>query len=155
MNRAEGRISETEAYAMYAYFEGEASFYDNITRHLKSTGGDASLAQELFGDMPWIYSAGTNDDVIPGCYGEYGLTVTNPVPTISIKGSNRYLAALRLGGRSLVATRAGSTSTDVTPGSVDIYNLTSDGRDVGTIYICPYHKRNSRKAPKGFSLVLS
>lgn len=151
--RSEGRISEAEAYAMYAYLEGEANYYDKMTLMIKTGGGNVSDTEGLFGDMPWIYSAGTKTDEVSGGHGEYGLTVTNPVPTISVRGSNRYLGALRIGGQPVEANRAGSTSTDVTPGSVDIYKLSSNGRSVGTVYICPYHKKNSRKAPKGFSLV--
>ncbi len=153
MRRAEGRISQTEAYEMYAYFAGEASFYDNLTRQMKLMGGDRSASpEELFGDMPWTYSMGTREDTIQGGHGEYGLVKTNPVPTISVRGSDRYLANLRFGGRPVEANRLGSTSSDVTPGSVDMYALTCAGREVGTVYICPYHKRNSRKAPKGFTL---
>lgn len=153
MQRAEGRISEKEAYEMYAYFEGEANFYDNLTRQMTLMGGNPSDSPEaIFGDMPWIYSAGTREDTIEDGYGEFGLAHTNPVPTISVRGSNRYLANLRFGGHPVEANRMGSTSSDATPGSVDMYALTCAGRKVGTVFICPYHKRNSRKAPKGFLL---
>lgn len=154
MRRSEGRISQTEAYEMYAYFEGEATFYDNFTRQMKLMGGNMSASpEELFGDMPWIYSMGTREDTIQDGHGEFGLVKTNPAPTISVRGSNRYLQNLRFGGRPVEANRLGSTSSDATLGSVDMYSLTCAGREVGTVYICPYHKRNSRKSPKGFSLV--
>ena len=45
--------------------------------------------------------------------------------------------------------------SDVTPGSIDFYGISVDGKRVATIYMCPYHKRNSRKAPKGFTLAAS
>ena len=155
MARSEGLISQAEAYAMYAYLEGEADYYDKITLMLKNMGGDLSAAEELYGNMPWIYSEGAKADQISTGYGEFGLTVTNPVPTVSIRGSELYISALRIGGRTVEANRSGSTSTDATPGSVDIYHLSSGGRDVGKVYICPYHKKNSRRAPKGFSLVFA
>jgi hypothetical protein len=47
----------------------------------------------------------------------------------------------------------GSTSAeDVTSGMIDIYQLSADGQPVAKIYVCPYHKRNSAKAPEGFYL---
>lgn len=154
MQRAEGRISEKEAYEMYAYFEGEATFYDSFTRQVKLMGGNPSDSSEaIYGDAPWIFSAGTREDKIQDGYGEFGLVNTNLVPTISVRGSNSYLANLRFGGHHVEANRLGSTNSDATPGSGDIYALTCAGRKVGTVFICPYHKRNSRKAPKGFSLV--
>lgn len=153
MQHAEGRISEKEAYEMYVYFEGEATVYDNLNRQMKLMGENLPYTSEsILGDMPWIYAAGTREDTIQDGYGEFGLVNTNPVPTISVRGSNRYLANLRFGGQPVEANRMGSTSSDATPGSVDIYALTCAGRKVGTVFICPYHKRNSRKAPKGFSL---
>lgn len=144
IQRAEGRITESEAYDMYVYFEGEARYYDNIT---KQFGRGIPLE-----DTPWIYSTGTRMDEIPGGYGEYGLTATNPIPTVSARCSDHYLEMLRYGGRPVQAHRVGSTKSDVTPGMVDMYRLSCDGREIGTVYICPYHKKNSHKAPKGFSL---
>jgi hypothetical protein len=34
-----------------------------------------------------------------------------------------------------------------------MYSITSGGVSLGTVYLCPYHKRNSGKAPEGFRLV--
>lgn len=148
MTRSEGRISEAEAYSVFAYLEGEAGFYDRIGQ-LASKGVDV---QTMLGNMPWIYSEGTTGDVIPGGYGEFGLVVSNPVPTISIRASNYYLSRLRYGGRAVDSKRHGSMSSDVTPGNVDAYQLSVEGSAVGTLYICPYHKRISRLAPTGFVL---
>ena len=152
--RAINRITKSDAYDMYVYFEGEAGFYDKSSRHMKAVGKDISaLSEELAGKMPWIYAQGTREETIQGAYGEYGLAVTNPIPTISVRSSNQYLSRLRFGGQPVTANRRGSTGTEVTPGSVDIYALTCNGREVGTVFICPYHKRNSKKPPKGFTLV--
>ena len=148
MARSEGRISEAEAYSVFSYLEGEANYYDKIGL-LAEKGVDV---KEMLGNMPWIYSEGTDKDEIPGGYGEFGLAVSNPVPTISVRGSNLYLARLRSRGRPVEANRFGSMSSDVTPGSVDAYRLSVGGSDVGTVYLCPYHKRISGLAPRGFSL---
>ena len=56
--------------------------------------------------------------------------------------------------KAVVANRFGSTKSDVTPGSIDNYNLEVLGLEVGTIYICPYHKWNSNLAPRGFTLTI-
>lgn len=100
---------------------------------------------------------GVDTDDIPKGYGPYGLCKTNPVPTRGIPGSNEYLSRLRTkDGRSVESSRIGSTSAeDVTSGAIDMYSISSGGGGVslGTVYLCPYHKRNSGKAPEGFRLV--
>jgi len=153
ITRAEGRISEAEAYAIFSYIEGEARQYDTIAVHAGQMGGNPALLNEMLGDMPWIYSEGTDQDQVPGGYGEFWLAASNPVPTVSVRGSNLYLGRLRYRGKPVEANRLGSMSTDATPGSVDAYRLSIGGTDVGTVYLCPYHKRISRLAPRGFSLV--
>ena len=100
---------------------------------------------------------GVDTDDIPKGYGPYGLCKTNPVPTRGIPGSNEYLSRLRTkDGRSVESSRIGSTSAgEVTSGAIDMYSISSGGGGVslGTVYLCPYHKRHSGKAPEGFRLV--
>lgn len=154
IRRSNGRITQDEAFDMYAYFDGEASFYDAITLQVGKLGGDLNAVREaMFGDMPWTYSKGVRSDEIPDGHGEYGLSVSNPIPTISVRGSNHYLASLRYQGKPVEANRLGSTSCEITPGNIDIYTLSIGGESVGKVFICPYHKRNSKKAPRGFTLV--
>lgn len=97
---------------------------------------------------------GVDTDEIPNGYGPLGLSKTNPIPTRGVPGSNEYLARLRTKeGRSVESSRLGSTSAkDVTSGMIDMYNVSSGGVSLGTVYLCPYHKRNSEKAPEGFRL---
>lgn len=99
-------------------------------------------------------SHGVSTDKIPTGYGDFGLCPTNPIPTYSVDGSNLYLSQLRtIDGKKLKAERNGSTfASDVTPGAVDIYNLSVNSIQYKTIYICPYHKVNSALAPNGFLL---
>jgi hypothetical protein len=98
---------------------------------------------------------GVDTDDIPKGYGPYGLCKTNPVPTRGVLGSNEYLSRLRTkDGRSIENSRIGSTSApDVSGGMVDMYVISSGGESLGTVYLCPYHKRSSGKAPEGFRLV--
>ncbi len=94
---------------------------------------------------------GVDTDDIPKAYGPFGLCKTNPTPTRSVVGSNAYLKSLRTkDGRRVTANRMGSASAeDVTSGMIDIYQPSADGQPAATIYVCPYHKRNSAKAHEG------
>ncbi len=98
---------------------------------------------------------GVETDDIPKGYGPFGLCKTNPIPTRGIPGSYKYLSRLRTsGGHTIESSRTGSTSAeDVTSGMIDMYSISSGGVGLGTVYICPYHTRNSEKAPDGFRLV--
>lgn len=93
-------------------------------------------------------------DEIPKVYGPFGLCETNPVPTQSIWGSDAYLDRLcTKDGQPVTAVRLGSTrAREVTSGIIDMYQISVAGVPITTIYICPYHKRNSEKAPEGFHL---
>lgn len=143
MARANHKITEKEAYSIYAYLSGEAMYLDR----LNAMGmGDNESAQQLFKNV-------IDADEIPNGYGEYGSEVTNPVLTTSAHGSEDYLSRLRFNGQPITYQRLGSTSSDVTSGSIDIYAISFSGRSLGNIYICPYHKRNSKKAPKGFTFI--
>ena len=151
--RSENVLSDAEAFEVYAYLAGEATFFDDLTWGAKTSG--QAVTQELKNSMlnyRAVYAKGTYNDTIAGGHGEFGHTVTNPIPTISVRGSNKYLAKLRYGGHPIESNRVGSTSSPVTDGNVDIYELSSGGHEVGSIYICPYHKRNCKIAPKGFTL---
>jgi len=154
LRRANGRINETEAYQVYAYFEGEAKELDKFSRHAQSLGGKLppDLASYV-AQIPVIRASGVTTDVIPKGTGEYGLDERNPIPTISIAGSNRYLDNLRFSGQAVKAVRLGSKISTISDGSIDIYSITVNGAMVATVYITPYHKRNSRRAPSGFTLI--
>lgn len=98
---------------------------------------------------------GVDTDDIPKGYGSFGLCETNPVPTRDVSGSNEYLSRLRtIDGRPVESSRIGSTSApDVTSGMIDMYAISIGDVSLGRVYLCPYHKRNSGKAPEGFRLV--
>lgn len=141
--RSKNKINDSEAKDVYAYLAGEAAYLDNIARLMPAA--DLSETRKTF-------AAGTYNDTIEGAHGPFGISVTNPIPSICVRSSNEYLARLRLGGVQVQSNRVGSTSSPVTAGSVDIYKLTAGGRDAGTIYICPYHQNTSKLAPGGFTL---
>ena len=97
---------------------------------------------------------GVDADEVPDGSGEFGLAPTNPIPCKTIFGSTAYLGRLRASdGTKVTYKRNGSINADHEPGPTDIYNvLHRDGHKLATIYICPYHKRISGKAPRGFTL---
>ena len=102
---------------------------------------------------PFMRRNASDGDEISSGYGPFGLCKTNPIPTIDIASSNKYLEKLQLKNKtSLTWERMGSTASEVTSGLVDIYQIKSNGDNFVIIYICPYHRKNSEKAPKGFFL---
>ena len=91
---------------------------------------------------------GASVDEIPGSFGEFGLTLTNPVPTNGAVGEIIYLSSLRHAGTTqILFHRLGSLY------GIDIYEtVTIDGREWGILYFDMYHPRKSRKSPKGYSI---
>jgi hypothetical protein len=97
---------------------------------------------------------GTAEDKMPEGYGEFGLEITNPVPTNTIFGSTAYLGRLRtLDGIKVTYDRIGSMSAPNISQIIDGYMIYANGVQITTLYICPYNKKNSGKAPKGFRLL--
>jgi len=97
---------------------------------------------------------GTDQDVIAEGFGEFGYDVTNPIPVNTIFGNTAYLGRLRtFDGAKVSYERKGSTGANNIENPIDIYDI-FDGEDfITTLYISPYHKRNSDLAPKGFKLI--
>jgi hypothetical protein len=98
---------------------------------------------------------GTDQDVIPWGVGEFGLEVTNPIPVHGIFGSRYYLRRLKTAnGDRIMYERTGSIfESNIIKSPVDAYKIMVDNVEIATLYISPYHKKNSQKAPKGFKLV--
>ncbi len=111
-------------------------------------------ASNLFVLLGELSKDGTNEDVIPGAVGEFGLTPTNPVPTHTPLGSVAYLRSLRTtSGGGLTWSRRGSTTAEGVNKPIDVYDVSdTDGRPLATFFISPYQKRNSRRAPRGFQI---
>lgn len=142
--RSENKITDAEAKDVYAYLAGEAMYMDNLNRMMPGAVDPAEIQR--------MFSGGTYNDTVEGARGPFGVSVNNPIPTICVRSSNEYLARLRYQGQPVESERQGSTSSPVTTGNVDIYSLTAAGRSLGTVYLCPYHKNTSKRAPDGFTL---
>ena len=98
---------------------------------------------------------GVDADEMPNGHGEYGLSTTKPIPCHTIPGGYQYLESLCASdGTKIKYERIGSFSSDVSPHLIDGYVISDlNGQELATLYISPYQKRNSGKAPKGFKLI--
>ena len=95
----------------------------------------------------------TDQDMIPEGTGEFGYDVTNPIPVNTIIGNDVYLSRLRTHeGVKVGYVRQGSTRAPNMKNPVDVYDILDGEKKIATLYISPYHKKNSALAPKGFTL---
>lgn len=111
--------------------------------------------KDLFEAMSLMCEDGIDADELPNGRGEFGMTATNPIPCKTVFGSTSYLSRLRTpDGIKIVYERSGSISSDVTQHPVDVYEISHpNGQKLATLFISPYQKRISCKAPRGFKLV--
>lgn len=109
--------------------------------------------QELFKAMQELNAEGTEDDVMPEGIGEFGLEITNPIPVNTAFGSTAYLGRLRtMDGVKVGYDRIGSMKAPNITSVIDGYRITANEKEIAILYICPYNKKNSDRAPKGFKL---
>jgi tetratricopeptide (TPR) repeat protein len=115
--------------------EGDAHFKDFIDDTKELTGCDA--------------------DEIPGGSGPFGLTPDNPIPVKGIISNEYYLGRLRTQqGERITWERIGSRTSPLLSQPVDIYQIMNlEDVEIARLYISPYHKRVSNKAPAGFKLL--
>lgn len=111
--------------------------------------------QKVLSDaMSLMCKDGVDADEMPNGRAEFGMTPSNPIPCKTVFGSTAYLSRLRTpDGTKVVYERVGSVASDVSPYPVDIYEIShSNGQKLATLFISPYQKRISGKAPRGFKL---
>jgi hypothetical protein len=107
----------------------------------------------LYEAMEKLNEGGTDQDIMPEGIGEFGHDLTNPIPVNTILGSTAYLSKLRtMDGIKVEYERAGSLTAPNIKRIIDKYIISANGEKVATLFICPYNKKNSDKAPKGFKL---
>lgn len=153
-----------EAYIVITIIAVVIIFLLNVVR-IGQREKPKSVMDELnedpnFQEMKHIYEGiqvlsedGTDQDVIPDGYGEFGYTETNPIPVNTILGNTAYLGRLRtLAGEKVEYERAGSTMAPNINGMIDIYDIFVKDNKITTLYICPYNKKNSERPPKEFKL---
>jgi hypothetical protein len=109
----------------------------------------------LFDTLSLMCQDGCETDEIPGGIGEFGHTVTNPIPTKTVFGSTSYLARLCApDGEKVVYERNGPVfCKEISSKPIDEYTVSHpNGTVLARLYLSPYHKKNSEKTPRGFSL---
>lgn len=109
---------------------------------------------KLYETMLLMCHDGVDADEMPNGYGDFGLTPSNPIPCKTVFGSTAYLGRLRtFDGAKVIYERVCSTHSDQSPHLVDEYEISHpNGEKLATIFISPYQKRISGKAPNGFNL---
>ena len=109
--------------------------------------------KRLFEMMEKLNVDGTDQEVMPGGYGEFGYEATNPIPVNTVYGSISYLGKLRtLNGTKIQYERTGSTSAQNIDQLIDEYVILDNGQKIASLFICPYNKKNSERPPKGFKI---
>jgi len=104
---------------------------------------------------------GTDQNMIPEGIGEFGFDMTNPIPTHTISGTQDYLDRLYTNkGVKIKYERLGSTIAPNIKNVIDVYLISTvdnekELTELVEIYISPYHKKTSEKAPEGFKLLSS
>ena len=91
-------------------------------------------------------------DMIPEGHGEFGLSLSNPIPVKGIISNEIYLKKLRTDtGEQISWKRQGSTRSLLIPNPIDVYHIFNQkGEFLTKLFISPYHKKISGIAPKGF-----
>ncbi|MEA2949730.1 MAG: hypothetical protein QOI40_5060 [Alphaproteobacteria bacterium] len=125
------RESNDEIEKLIRFFEDES---------LQNDRAPKAVREKIIG--------GTSVDEIPGAFGEFGLTLTNPIPVNGAIGEVVYLSSLRHAGKTqILFHRLGSLS------GIDIYEIVNiDGSAWSILYLDFYHPRKSSRSPKGYSI---
>ena len=119
----------------------------------KQTNPEVEALLSIMKMMGNMNENGITSDQFPDGVGEFGHSVDNPIPCDTIIGSNSYLSQLRWSGHPVTNNRIGSFGSEIIEHPIDGYRISSsDGKELATIYISPYQKKNSSLAPRGFTL---
>jgi len=106
--------------------------------------------------MQELCENGCDEDEIPDGKGEFGYSVNNPIPINTILETHSYLSRLRtLDGEKVRYFKLGSTSSQVSLHKAQCYKIKNiKGEELAVLYISPFQKKTSEKAPKGFKLAV-
>ncbi len=90
-------------------------------------------------------------DKVKGGHGDFGLSITNPIPVNGIMGEIKYLNQLARGEMDILFYhRLGSIEED-NKNVIDAYEVVSiDGKHWDILYFDMYHTRRSYLIPKGY-----
>jgi len=141
------KLSYLESVAVNAY-----DVFDKTDPVLNSHKSLKEFLESGFGSDTQGYDC----NEIPFAVGEFGLEVTNPIPIRGIGGIQIYLQKLRRENGEKVVCKRIRAITEPNQNPVDEYDVFSEaGGFLTKLYISPYHQRISKKAPRGFKLIIS
>jgi len=112
-------------------------------------------AQKKYHDlMQDLCENGCDEDEIPDGKGEFGYSVNNPIPVNTILETHSYLSRLRtLDGEKVRYFKIGSTSSVASLYQVECYKIKNfKDNELAVLYLSPFQKKTSEKAPRGFKL---
>ena len=92
-------------------------------------------------------------DCLPGSYGSFGHSPTNPIPVNGLIGEFFYLSKLRSrSGVGFFYHRIGSVASPVSSNPVDEYEIVAvDNSERHKLFFSLYHHRRSQQVPDGLS----
>lgn len=95
---------------------------------------------------------GEDCDVVSNADGEFGRSVTNPIPVNGPAGEIKYLNRMnKKRGRSLIYHRLGSIVASNLDRSIDVFEVVEvGGKYWDILYLDMYHPRRSTKTPEGY-----
>jgi len=97
----------------------------------------------------------SKDGKVPGGFGEFGFSSTNPIPVSGIMGEINYLARLMTKeGLKVEYERLGQAAARNINNPIDIFEIRVKGEYLCKLFLCPYYKEMSDIAPVGFELTM-
>ena len=91
-------------------------------------------------------------DTMPGGYGSFGYSPTNPIPTKGVLGIYDYLSRLYDTNQQKVDyTRIGTITNEISSHPIDEFKISS-AKGVDTLYFSGHQNRTSRLSPYGYTL---
>lgn len=120
-----------------------------IFKKMEKFLNDESLQLDILPDAVQLkIRMGKDCDELPDASGEFGRTITNPIPVNGPIGEAIYLSSLvTLDGQPILFHRLGSHA------DIDIYEtLSADGKQWDVLFFSFYHPRKSHKSPQGYKI---
>lgn len=160
MKKSSGKLINREANLIFLFIVCHNTIFEDASPKLQSKFAEVALnpaktessRKELHNK---IEKTGCDSDTIPGGYGDFGYQITNPIPVNGIESNDIYLSRLRTSDNEQIKwRRTGPCVTNNIDNIIDKYKIYNINKEyLCDLYISPYHKKISEKAPKGFKLI--
>jgi hypothetical protein len=141
---SKGKVNATEAASILHY-----AIFDKVDPSSDTAGSIQNFLTSLYG----CDDVGCASDEIPGASGEFGFEPTNPIPARGVVSNERYLDRLRTAdGKGIQHRRVRSLVVPGLNGRVDHYEITQNEKTLCVLFLHPYNRKVSSRAPSGFRL---